>query len=74
MQGFGIDLAAACSANVMFRVSPKVNPLFIRRKIRGAIQEDQPDSVKENIKHDKFKIQCCFRQDYHMAQIHNLPQ
>ena len=44
----------------MFRVFSKFNALFVRPKIRGAIQEYQTqliDSVKEDIKrlHDKVR-------------------
>ncbi|KAG1741247.1 dynein heavy chain, N-terminal region 1-domain-containing protein [Suillus lakei] len=51
-------LGTARNANEMFRVFSKFNTLFVRPKIRGAIQEYQTqliDSVKEDIKrlHDK---------------------
>ena len=51
-------LGSARNANEMFRVFSKFNALFVRPKIRGAIQEYQTqliDSVKEDIKrlHDK---------------------
>lgn len=57
-------LGGAKNANQMFRVFSKFNALFIRPKIRGAIQEYQNqliDSVKDDIKklHDKFKVIYC---------------
>ncbi|KAF8883831.1 dynein heavy chain, N-terminal region 1-domain-containing protein [Infundibulicybe gibba] len=53
-------LGTAKNANEMFRVFSKFNALFVRPKIRGAIQEYQTqliDSVKEDIKrlHDKMR-------------------
>lgn len=53
-------LGTARNANEMFRVFSKFNALFVRPKIRGAIQEYQTqliDSVKEDIKrlHDKVR-------------------
>lgn len=55
-------LVTARNVNEMFWVFSKFNALFMRPKIRGAIQEYQTqliDSVKEDIKHlhDKFKTQ-----------------
>ncbi|KXS20765.1 hypothetical protein M427DRAFT_130976 [Gonapodya prolifera JEL478] len=55
------DRLGACrNASEMFRVLGKFNALFVRPKIRGAIQEYQSqliDNVKEDIHnlHDKFK-------------------
>lgn len=71
-------LATARNANEMFRVFSKFNALFVRPKIRGAIQEYQTqliDSVKEDIKrlHDKFKTQYRFSEAYHMSQMRDLP-
>ncbi|TDL28910.1 hypothetical protein BD410DRAFT_738739 [Rickenella mellea] len=71
-------LGTARNANEMFRVFSKFNALFVRPKIRGAIQEYQTqliDSVKEDIKrlHDKFKTQYRFSEAYHMAQMRDLP-
>jgi len=53
-------LAAAKNANEMFRVFSKFNALFVRPKIRGAIQEYQAQlivRVKEDIAslHERFK-------------------
>ncbi|KAJ7572472.1 dynein heavy chain, N-terminal region 1-domain-containing protein [Mycena floridula] len=71
-------LGTARDANEMFRVFSKFNALFVRPKIRGAIQEYQTqliDSVKENIKHlhDKFKTQYRYSESYHMSQMRDLP-
>ncbi|KIJ38518.1 hypothetical protein M422DRAFT_258888, partial [Sphaerobolus stellatus SS14] len=71
-------LGTARNANEMFRVFSKFNALFVRPKIRGAIQEYQTqliDSVKEDIKrlHDKFKTQYRYSEAYHMAQMRDLP-
>ncbi|PPR06552.1 hypothetical protein CVT26_000730 [Gymnopilus dilepis] len=71
-------LGTARNANEMFRVFSKFNALFVRAKIRGAIQEYQTqliDSVKEDIKHlhEKFKTQYRYSEAYHMAQMRDLP-
>ncbi|KAG8937242.1 hypothetical protein FRC03_010096 [Tulasnella sp. 419] len=71
-------LGTARNANEMFRVFSKFNGLFVRPKIRGAIQEYQTqliDSVKEDIKrlHDKFKTQYRHSEAYHMSQMRDLP-
>ncbi|KAG9082635.1 hypothetical protein FRC07_014151, partial [Ceratobasidium sp. 392] len=71
-------LATARNANEMFRVFSKFNALFVRPKIRGAIQEYQTqliESVKEDIKrlHDKFKTQYRYSEAYHMSQMRDLP-
>ncbi|KAJ7572466.1 dynein heavy chain, N-terminal region 1-domain-containing protein [Mycena floridula] len=71
-------LGTARNANEMFRVFSKFNALFVRPKIRGAIQEYQTqliDSVKEDIKHlhDKFKTQYRYSESYHMSQMRDLP-
>ncbi|KAL0950546.1 hypothetical protein HGRIS_007353 [Hohenbuehelia grisea] len=71
-------LGTARNANEMFRVFSKFNALFVRPKIRGAIQEYQTqliDSVKEDIKHlhDKFKTQYRFSEAYHMSTMRDLP-
>ncbi|KAK0438444.1 dynein heavy chain, N-terminal region 1-domain-containing protein [Armillaria borealis] len=71
-------LGTAKNANEMFRVFSKFNALFVRPKIRGAIQEYQTqliDSVKEDIKHlhDKFKTQYRYSEAYHMSQMRDLP-
>ncbi|KAG8897185.1 hypothetical protein FRB99_008380, partial [Tulasnella sp. 403] len=71
-------LGTARNANEMFRVFSKFNGLFVRTKIRGAIQEYQIqliDSVKDDIKrlHDKFKTQYRNSEAYHMSQMRDLP-
>jgi len=73
------DRLGTCkNANEMFRVFSKFNALFVRPKIRGAIQEYQTvliDSVKEDIKklQDKFTLQYRKSEAYHMAQLRDLP-
>ena len=57
-------LGTARNANEMFRVFSKFNALFVRPKIRGAIQEYQTqliDSVKEDIKRLHDKVYHCFQ-------------
>ncbi|KAJ1659203.1 dynein heavy chain [Dispira simplex] len=71
-------LATARNANEMFRVFSKFNALFVRPKIRGAIQEYQTqliDNVKEDIRklHDKFKQQYRHSEAYHMSQLRDIP-
>ncbi|KAF9527881.1 cytoplasmic dynein heavy chain 1 [Crepidotus variabilis] len=71
-------LGTARNANEMFRVFSKFNALFVRPKIRGAIQEYQTqliDSVKEDIKHlhEKFKTQYRTSESYHMSLMRDLP-
>ncbi|KAF9161045.1 hypothetical protein DFQ26_004928 [Actinomortierella ambigua] len=71
-------LGIAKNANEMFRVFSKFNALFVRPKIRGAIQEYQTqliDKVKEDIRklHDKFKMQYRHSDAYYMSQLRDLP-
>ncbi|KAJ3212195.1 hypothetical protein HDU67_003972 [Dinochytrium kinnereticum] len=71
-------LGTAKNANEMFRVFSKFNALFVRPKIRGAIQEYQTqliENVKDDIKklHDKFKTQYGNSEAYHMSQVRDLP-
>jgi len=71
-------LATAKTANEMFRVFSKFNALFVRPKIRGAIQEYQTqliDSVKHDIAglHERFKQQYGHSEAHAMAQLHDLP-
>ncbi|KAI8818344.1 dynein heavy chain [Fimicolochytrium jonesii] len=71
-------LGTAKNANEMFRVFSKFNALFVRPKIRGAIQEYQTqliDSVKEDIKklHDKFKMHYSNSEAHKMSQLRDLP-
>lgn len=71
-------LATAKNANEMFRVFSKFNALFVRPKIRGAIQEYQAQLI-ENVKldiaalHDRFKQQYGHSEAHAMAQLHDLP-
>ncbi|CAI2172645.1 16667_t:CDS:10, partial [Funneliformis geosporum] len=73
------DRLGTCkNANEMFRVFSKFNALFVRPKIRGAIQEYQTqliENVKEDIKklQDKFTKQYRKSEAYHMAQLRDLP-
>ncbi|KAG0078658.1 hypothetical protein BGZ90_004687, partial [Linnemannia elongata] len=71
-------LGIAKNANEMFRVFSKFNALFVRPKIRGAIQEYQTqliDKVKDDIKklHDKFKMQYRHSDAFYMSQLRDLP-
>jgi dynein heavy chain 1, cytosolic len=71
-------LAKATTANEMFRVFSKYNALFVRPKIRGAIQEYQTQLI-ENVKtdiaslHDRFKLQYGNSEAHAMAQLRDLP-
>jgi dynein heavy chain 1 len=62
----------------MFRVFSKYNALFVRPKIRGAIQEYQTQLI-ENVKadiaalHDRFKLQYGNSESHAMAQLRDLP-
>ncbi|KAJ3176317.1 hypothetical protein HDU87_005359 [Geranomyces variabilis] len=71
-------LGTAKNANEMFRVFSKFNALFVRPKIRGAIQEYQAqliESVKDDIKklHDKFKVQYRNSEANRMSQLRDTP-
>jgi dynein heavy chain 1 len=71
-------LATARNAQEMFRAFSKFNSLFVRPKIRGAIQEYQTrliDSVKEDIRLLRQKFTANYRnsQAYHMSQMRDLP-
>ena len=71
-------LATANTANEKFRVFAKFNALFVRPKIRSAIQEHQKDlieSVKKDIEalHERFKLQYGHSEAHAMAQLHDLP-
>jgi len=71
-------LGTAKNANDMFRVFSKFNALFVRPKIRGAIQEYQKqliNSVKEDIVRlqDKFKMQYRHSEACHMSQLRDIP-
>lgn len=67
-------LGTAKTANEMFRVFSKFNPLFVRPKIRGAISEYQTqliDTVKRDISalHERFKQQYGNSEAHAMAQL-----
>ncbi|WWC91126.1 uncharacterized protein L201_006067 [Kwoniella dendrophila CBS 6074] len=71
-------LATARNAQEMFRVFSKFNTLFVRPKIRGAIQEYQTrliESVKEDIRRLRQKFTENYRnsQAYHMSQMRDFP-
>jgi dynein heavy chain 1 len=71
-------LATARNAQEMFRVFSKFNTLFVRPKIRGAIQEYQTrliESVKEDIRMLRQKFTANYRnsQAFHMSQMRDLP-
>ncbi|KAI9501195.1 dynein heavy chain [Coemansia spiralis] len=71
-------LATARNASEMFRVFSKFNALFVRPKIRGAIQEYQTqliNSVKEDIRrlHDTFKKHYRRSEAYTMSQLRDVP-
>ncbi|KAI9173154.1 dynein heavy chain [Blastocladiella emersonii ATCC 22665] len=71
-------LGSAKNANEMFRVFSKFNALFVRPKIRGAIQEYQTqliDSVKDDLRklQDKFKLQYPSSEAFHMSGVRDIP-
>ncbi|KAK9369733.1 dynein heavy chain, N-terminal region 1-domain-containing protein [Lipomyces kononenkoae] len=71
-------LATAKTANEMFRVFSRFNALFIRPKIRGAIQEYQTqliDNVKADIQslHSRFISQYANSEAYQMATVRDIP-
>ncbi|KAK7218812.1 hypothetical protein V2G26_006815 [Clonostachys chloroleuca] len=71
-------LGTAKTANEMFRVFSKFNALFVRPKIRGAIQEYQNqlmDHVKQAINglHERFKQQYGHSEAHAMSQLRDLP-
>ncbi|KAK9349302.1 dynein heavy chain, N-terminal region 1-domain-containing protein [Lipomyces starkeyi] len=71
-------LATAKTANEMFRVFSRFNALFIRPKIRGAIQEYQAqliDNVKADIQslHSRFIDQYANSEAYQMATVRDIP-
>lgn len=71
-------LATARNASEMFRVFSKFNALFVRPKIRGAIQEYQTqliNSVKDDIRrlHDTFKRHYRRSESFVMSQLRDVP-
>ncbi|EPQ28904.1 uncharacterized protein PFL1_03705 [Pseudozyma flocculosa PF-1] len=72
-------LGQAKSAREMLRVLSQFNSLFVRPKVRGAVQEYQQqllNSVKADIKtlHDKFKSQYRASEANHMTQMRDIPE
>ncbi|PWN18755.1 cytoplasmic dynein heavy chain 1 [Microstroma glucosiphilum] len=72
-------LGQAKSAREMLRVLSQFNSLFVRPKVRGAVQEYQQQllqSVKSDIQalHDKFKSQYRPSQANHLSQLRDLPE
>ncbi|KAK9451852.1 dynein heavy chain, N-terminal region 1-domain-containing protein [Limtongia smithiae] len=71
-------LATATSANEMFRVFSRFNALFIRPKIRSAIQEYQTQLI-ENVKtdiealHARFVAQYSTSDSSSMAEVRDIP-
>lgn len=74
------DLLGQCkSAREMLRVLSQFNSLFVRPKVRGAVQEYQQQlliSVKSDIQalQDKFKAQYRPSEANHMSQLRDLPE
>jgi dynein heavy chain 1 len=71
-------LATTKTAQEMFRVFSKFNTLFVRPKIRGAIQEYQTrliESVKDDIRKLRQKFTDNYRNSeaYHMSQLRDFP-
>ena len=71
-------LGQARTANQMFRVFSKFNPLLVRPKVRGAIHEYQTqllDNVKQDIQElqDRYKMQYGNSEAQMMAQVRDLP-
>ncbi|CAO1623252.1 unnamed protein product [Jaminaea pallidilutea] len=72
-------LGQAQSAREMLRVLSQFNSLFVRPKVRGAVQEYQQQllqSVKMDIAalHDKFKSQYRTSQANHVSQLRDVPE
>lgn len=71
-------LATAKNANEMFRVFSKFNALFVRPRIKGAIQEYQQQLIQQTKKdiaalHEKFKMSYANSQASHMSHLRDLP-
>lgn len=72
-------LGQAKSAREMLRVFAQFNSLFVRPKVRGAVQEYQQQllqSVKTDIQtlQDKFKAQYRTSDANHMSQLRDIPE
>jgi dynein heavy chain 1 len=61
-------LGAARNAAAMFRVFSKFNALFVRPRIRGAIQEWQTQLI-ESVKDDIRRLQDKFKTSYRVRQV-----
>lgn len=71
-------LATAKNANEMFRVFSKFNALFVRPRIKGAIQEYQQQLIQQTKKditalHEKFLLSYANSQASHMSHLRDLP-
>lgn len=66
-------LGTAKTANEMFRVFSKFNPLFVRPKIRGAISEYQTQLI-DNVKRDILALHERFKQQYGNSEAHAMAQ
>ena len=71
-------LGAARNTRELLRVFSRFNALFVRAKVRSAVQDHQSqllDSVKDDIRrlHEKFKQSYKHSEAYHMAQLRDLP-
>ncbi|KAJ1517337.1 hypothetical protein HMI55_000021, partial [Coelomomyces lativittatus] len=71
-------LATSKNANEMFRVFSKFNALFVRQKIRAAIQEYQDqliETVKKDIKslQDKFRLGYPASEAYRISIVRDIP-
>jgi dynein heavy chain 1 len=60
-------LGAAKSANEMFRVFSKFNPLFFRQRIQSAIQEYQAQLISQ-VKEDIQMLQNKFKKHYNKSE------
>eukprot|EP00124_Ichthyophonus_hoferi_P005428 Ihof_evm1s783 gene=Ihof_evmTU1s783 len=61
------QLATARNANEMFRIFGKFNALFVRPRVRGAIQEYQSQLISR-VKEDINALQEAFKVQYHNTQ------
>src|SRR4051812_22817328 len=71
-------LATAKNAHEMFRVFSKFNALFVRPRVKGAIQEYQTQLI-ERVKEDIHALQDTFKTQYpgseaaHLSTLRDLP-
>ncbi|KAI8321400.1 dynein heavy chain [Martensiomyces pterosporus] len=66
-------LATARNASEMFRVFSKFNALFVRPKIRGAIQEYQTQLIN-SVKDDILRLHDTFKKHYHRSEAYTMSQ